>query len=259
MLHLIRLTYHGGNGCTVDLMADVSEYAFNSSEDWQQRGFHLRTAPLCIAAYDPAGDGQDHDALMVMTREEHQRGEPHDPDFAVAMKYRVLMCQRMPRDFEFPDKLAKVLSLHRSLMKWELAGRIHTHVIAVEANGVGWGLASALRDKLGHVVIPYTTVGSTSDTPYTGHKVSMPRLAALDNLRILMETHHLKLIPEAPGAKDLIQELNSFVWRRPGRPEAMQGQKDDLVMALCGGIWVGSRVIPPILKGAKPAKRRAVN
>jgi hypothetical protein len=223
---------------------------FNSDKDWRERGFHLRTAPVIIVSYDPAGDGDDRDAIIVTSREEHQRGEPHDPDFAVEMKFRVLMGQRIPVDFEFPDKVAKLLAIHRQLTQWQAGGRIHTHAFAVESNGVGWGLASDLRSKIGESVLPYTTIGSAMDKPYGGGKINMPRLAALDHLRIMMETHHLKLIPGAPGSKEIISELNSFVWRRPGRPEAMDGQKDDLVMALCGGVWVGSKIIGPTLKGA---------
>jgi hypothetical protein len=34
----------------------------------------------------------------------------------------------------------------------------------------------------------------------------------------------------------------------------MLGQNDDLVMALCGAVWIGSKLIGPILK-AKPARR----
>lgn len=232
---------------------------FNSDADWRERGFHLRTPPVTILNYDPAGDGDDRDALVVVNREEHQRGEPYDPDFAVEMKYRLLMCQRMPQDFEFPDKLARLLALSRRLTQWQVSGRCHTHVMGVESNGVGWGLASALKTKLGHIVIPYSTIGSSTEKPFTGAKVSMPRLAALDNLRIQMETHHLKVIPDAPGAEDIIREMNSFVWRRPGRPEAMTGQKDDLVMALCGAVWIGSKILTPVLRAAPKSERRVMN
>lgn len=230
-------------------------HAFNSDEDWRARGFHLHKPPIIIVCYDPAGDGSDRDAVLVIQREEHQRGEPHDPDFAVEMKFRVLMAQRLPVDYEFPDKVAKLLAIHRQLLRWQAGGRISHHAFVVESNGVGWGLASDLRSKIGAYVLPYTTIGSKNDQPYGGDKITMPRLAALDWLRIMMETHHLKIIPNAPGSKELASELNSFVWRRPGRPEAMQGQKDDLVMALCGGVWVGSKIIGPSLKAARPIKR----
>ncbi len=229
-------------------MAEIAEYIFNSNAEWRDRGFSLRSPPVCIVTYDPAGDGKDNDALVVLLREEHQKGEPYDPDFAVENKYRVLMCERMPSHYEFPDKLARLLSMHRRLLSWTAEGKIFAHVFAVETNGVGWGLSSALKAKVGSHVIPYTTVSTTGDRSYTGMKVSMPRLAALDHMRIMMETFHLRISPDAVGAKDLLAEMNSFVWRAPGRPEAIQGQHDDLVMATCGGLWIGSRVIQPVLK-----------
>ena len=233
-------------------------FVFNSNADWRDRGFHLRKAPVIIAAYDPAGDGDDRDALAVYAREEHQKGEPDDPDFAVEMKFRLLMAKRLPVDLEFPDKLAMLLAQHRQLVRWRAGGKIHDHVFAIEANGVGWGLASAMRDKIAGNVLPYTTIGSMGDKPYGGGKVSMPRLAALDWFRMMMETFHIRIMPDAPGAKDLISELNSFVWRRPGRPEAMQGQHDDLVMASCGAVWVGSKIIGPSLKAARKLREHAL-
>ena len=240
-------------------MADVKGvHAFNSDQEWRDRGFFLRQPPLVIVSYDPAGDGDDRDAIVVQSREEHQRGEPHDPDFAVEMKFRVLMAQRLPVDYEYPEKVAKLLAIHRQLLQWTTVGRITAHAFAVESNGVGWGVASDLRSKIGGVVLPYTTIGSSMDKPYGGDKITMPRLAALDWLRVMMETHHLKIIPNAPGSKELASELNSFVWRRPGRPEAMLGQKDDLVMALCGGVWIGSKIIGPSLKAQKMPKGRRV-
>lgn len=223
-------------------------YAFNNTDDWRERGFHLRTPPVVIAAYDPAGSGDDRDAIVLLNREEHQKGEPHDPDFAVAIKFRVLGAMRMPPEFEFPDKLARLLTLHRQLSNWQDYGKSYSHFFTVETNGVGWALASALRAKIGPQVIAYTTVGSVKDKPYEGGNISMPRLTALDHVRVLLETGHLKMAKKAVGAKELSAELASFVWARPGRPEAIEGQHDDQVLALTGGCWIGSKIIQPVLK-----------
>lgn len=226
----------------------MSTYAFNNTTDWRERGFYLRTPPVTIASYDPAGSGNDRDAIVLTSREEHQKGEPHDPDFAVALKFRVLGSMYLPPEFEFPDKIARLLSLHRNLTRWQTAGKTFSHFFTVETNGVGWALASELRSKIGPQVISYTTVGSTSEKPYSGGSVSMPRLAALDHLRVLLETGHLKQARDAVGKKELAAELSAFVWRRPGRPEAMEGQKDDRIMALTGGVWIGTKIIHPVLK-----------
>jgi hypothetical protein len=223
-------------------------YPFNNTRDWRERGFHLRTPPVVIVCYDPAGSGKDRDAIVMMNREEHQKGEPHDPDFAVAIKFRVLAAQRLPPQLEFPEKLSRLLSIHRQLLQWQNIGRSFSHFFTIESNGVGWGLSSSLRTNIGPQVISYTTVGAVSDKPYSGGQISMPRLAALDHTRVLLETGHLKMNDAALGGADLASEMSSFVWRSPGRPEAMEGQHDDLVMALTGGCWIGTKIISPVLK-----------
>ena len=233
----------------------------NSTEDWKSRGFYMRTPPLILVSYDPAGDGDDKDALVMTSREEHQSGEAWDPDFAVATIYRVLLVHRMRPDLEFPDKLSMLLRLNQQLNSWVNVGRAAAVRFVVESNGVGYAMASSLRDKISNGVIPYTTVGSTTDKPYKEGKVSMPRLAALDHLRVLMETFCLKIDRQAPGKEILTSELASVVWRRPGRPEALDGQHDDAVMALTGACWIGSKVIPPILKQViiTPKGKRTLN
>jgi hypothetical protein len=235
-------------------------YVFNNTEDWRTKGFYLRTPPVVIAAYDPAGSGSDRDAVVLLNREEHQKGEPHDPDFAVAMKFRVLGTTAFPPEFEFPDKLARMMALNRQLIRWQEAGKCYTFFYAIETNGVGWAMASALRSKLGPRVISYTTSGSAKEKPYEGGAISMPRLAALDHTRVLLETGHLKMAPNCHGGKELAQEIAGFVWRRPGRPEAMEGQHDDRVMALAGGCWVGTKIVQPVLKAKTyhiPSRRSA--
>jgi len=228
--------------------------AFNTNKDWQKRGFHMRTPPLILVGYDSSGDGDDRDALVMNSREEHQRGEPHDPDFAVLTKYRLLMFHQMETHLEFPDKLAMLLNLHRQLNAWQAVGRCSQHIFCVETNGVGWSMASSLRSKTGLQVAGYTTVGNLSEDRYREKKLSMPRLTALDYMRVLMETHCLKVAPGAPGAAAFANEVSSFVWAGKGRPEAIQGQRDDLVMAACGTCWIGGKVIPPLLKAKSSQK-----
>lgn len=224
---------------------------FNTSADWKARGYYMRVPPVVLAAYDPAGDGEDRDALVLIAREEHQKGETWDPDFSISIIFRVLMVHQMSPDLEFPDKLAMILRLHKQLRRWQNTGRSSKHVFCVESNGVGYAMASSLRENIGNYVINYTTVSNTRDVPFVEKKLAMPRLASLDNLRVLAETHCFKVAKEAPGAKILESEMASFVWRRPGRPEAMQGQRDDVVMACAGACWIGTKVLPLVLRRTK--------
>jgi hypothetical protein len=234
-------------------MSEIAQ--FNSTREWKEKGYYLRTPPLVLVGYDPAGDGSDRDAMVMIAREEHQKGEPWDPDFAVLMLFRVLMAHRMRPDLEFPDKLAMLLRLHRQLVGWRRIGRAANHVFCVETNGVGYAMASSMRNVVKGNIVGYTTVGSSSEKPFVEKKVAMPRLAALDNLRVLTETHQLKLARDAPGRQHLLQEMSSFVWRGPGRPEAMDGQHDDMVMATAGACWIGTKIIPPMLKQTRVTAR----
>lgn len=225
-------------------------HEFNSAADLRTRGFRLIVPPVTIVNFDPAGDGDDNDGVVAISREEHQRGEVYDPDFAVEFVYRLLLAHRMSKDLEFPDKLAVLLNLDRRLKSWTNSGRQSGHVMCVETNGVGYGYASSMSRATATRVIPYATVGkvSSTNTPPLDAKVSMPRLKALDNFRILIETGYFKVAKNAPGADHLNEELNAFVWRGRNRPEAMEGQRDDLVMATTGALWIGSKVLPPVLK-----------
>lgn len=231
---------------------------FNTTKDLGERGYSMRTPPLNLLCYDPAGDGKDNDAVVLVSREEWRRGELHDPDLAMEMIFRVLLAHRFPVGMEFPEKVASILNLNRYLLRMQRTGRQYAHVVLCEANGVGWAAASTLRQKISAPVMPYVTVGAAHEKPFINRQFSMPRLAALDNVRVLLETHHLKLAKDAHGAADLQQELGAFVWARPGRPEAIEGQRDDLVLALAGACWAGTKVIPPVTKQVRADPRSGI-
>lgn len=225
-------------------------HVFNNAADLRARGFQLRTPPVTIVCFDPAGEGDDNDGVVAISREEHQRGEVYDPDFAVEFVFRLMLAHRLPHEWEFPDKLASILALDKRLKSWTNSRRQTTHFLCVETNGVGYGYSSSLSRATSTRIIPYATVGNTTRTtnPPENAKVAMPRLKALDNFRILIETGYFKAVSTAPGFDDLQEELNAFVWRGKNRPEAMAGQRDDLVMATTGALWIGSKVLPPVLK-----------
>lgn len=219
---------------------------FNNAADLQDRGFHLLDPPVLITNYDPAGDGDDRDAIVMVQREEWRRGELHDPDLAVEFIFRIMLARRLPPDMEFPEKLAMMLGAEKQMRRWKAMKKVSHYFLGVEQNGVGYAMSSSLRTKTPGVVLGYTTVANVKDKPFEEKHISMPRLAALDNMRVMLEIHRLKVARDCIGARELKGELNSFVWRGPGRPEAMEGQHDDLVMSLCGAVWLGTKIIPPV-------------
>ena len=236
----------------------MTDVPFNTHDELIARGYRMVDAPINILCYDPAGDGDDNDALVMVSREEWRRGELYDPDLSMEFMFRVLMAKRMPTDWDFPDKVAGVLRVNKQMLKWQAQGLQHAHVIGVETNGVGYAMGSTLKSKTNTPIFEYVTVGKASDQPFEAKRMAMPRLAALDNLRVLLELQRLRPTKDCEGIADLRQEMNSFVWKRPGRPEAMEGTHDDLVMALAGACWIGTKLLPPITKQVKIDPRSGI-
>jgi hypothetical protein len=50
-----------------------------------------------------------------------------------------------------------------------------------------------------------------------------------------------------------ISELETFVWKN-GRPDALQGYNDDLILALCIGLWVRDTALRLRLEGIELTK-----
>lgn len=225
------------------------------SDPFLKDGFSLRAPVLSIVAFDPSAEGDDFPTCVLVDREEWQRGETVDPNFAVQRRYRVKLVNRMDRTLEFPEQQAALMRLHRWLNHRQAKGLCYQHFLVIETNGVGWPIASDLRLKLGSVVVPMATTGSGSNSPQGARgSVAMPRMAGLDNLRYLMEMHALKIDRDAPGGHILQTEMQSFVWAGKRKPQALSGQHDDSILPLASACWLGQKVVPPYLKQKVPKK-----
>lgn len=210
----------------------------------------MREPGLTMCVYDPAGEGKDNDAVVIMQREEWRRGELYDAELAMEYVMRILMCEYMNVNWTLNQKVARLLAMERAMRKWENKKKSAGSVMMIETNGVGYGAASLLKDKVPTTttIRGYQTVARTDNKSFQAGNLSMPRLAALDNTRMLLDLDRIKAVKDAPGMDLFVQELNSFVWASARRPEAIAGQKDDLIMALTGACWFGTKVIPPITK-----------
>lgn len=209
-----------------------------------EQGYRLYKAPVSIIAFDPAGRGNAFPALTWIDREEWQRGEVWDPDLSVQLLYRLHFAHRLPRDGEYVDFLAAIMRLD-SLMGQRINRGLCTHsAIVIETNGVGWPAYSQLSTskRVQSEVLGVTTTGTTSRKSADKSRLTMPRMAGLDLLRVMIETQRFKLRPDIPGAKEFETETKSFVWKN-ARPEALAGQNDDIVMSVAHGVWAGEHYI----------------
>jgi len=221
----------------------------NTRRELEGEGFYLQTPPVSLIMLDPAASGEDGNALVWLDREEWQRGEPWDPDFSTIMICRAKLFAQLESSMEWPQVMSRIYRLHKYMLQREKAGLSFRYFFGVETNGVGYGYAMHLREKLGPSrVLTLSTVAGDKDRVFSEKGIVMPRLAGLDHLRLSIETQRLKVDKDAPGTKDLDTQLRSFVWARPGRPEALEGQRDDLVMALALANWLLTKVLPPVLK-----------
>lgn len=238
----------------------ASAPSINSTKALNDLGFYNKEPPIAFLTLDPSGDGEDNNALVLMFREEFERGERYDIGYEHQMIYRFAMMHRLRSDMEFPEVLAALLRAWRVLVGMRDRGRIGDYAIIVETNGVGHGYYHSVRSKVGDRVLGVYTSGGDKDSAVNQSKIIMPRMAGLDNFRLLLEQQQVKLAihPEtgvqAPGATAFKSELGSFVWRGPKKPEALAGQKDDLVMAAAIGAWVASKLYPPVAKAVRIPK-----
>lgn len=217
-----------------------------------EEGWALRTAPSIVVMLDPSGEGDDRTGLVALERHELELGERHDPDFQVEHVFLLTRAERLERDMEFPDVIATLLAFHRYFISEKGKKRINRHWFGIEANGVGWPFASQLRQMIGSDhVLAITTTGAANDLPWSEGGWVMPRMAGLDLLRMMTQLQRFQIKKGAVGKDLIIREMQSFAYKGK-RPEAMEGAHDDLVMAAAGALWLGCRIIPPLVK-AEPA------
>jgi hypothetical protein len=88
------------------------------------------------------------------------------------------------------------------------------------------------KDKDTTLVDPYYAMYRNDYLP--GYSItSANRLPMLAKLEQYVRTHDIKI-----NSSRTVEELKTFVMKEGGRPEALRGYNDDLVMSLAAGIWI---------------------
>lgn len=227
-----------------ETQTDIGDLAHFTAEELRERGFSMHGPPVVVLALDPAGDGEANIAMVALERELWRRGEVYDPDLQWQVRYVMRGAWAFPNGTTLPIVMSSMLAVHRALETERKNGGIKTHFFAVETNGIGWGYVTTLQDKVGNErVCPIVTTGGVNAYAYQSRNYSMPRQAGLDNLRVLMELHVWKVAKGAPGAAQVAQEMNTFVWQG-SKPKADKGKLDDMVMACAIATWTASKILP---------------
>ena len=170
----------------------------------------------------------------------------HGRDYSAAIVWDV---DTMEQQAEYygkipPDEFAKVLV--------DLGHRYNTALLVVENNSVGLACLEHLKlaayenlyysrkgdGKPGEAV--HAGWGATSDDLVAGFTTSPKTRPLL--LAKLEEYIRNKTVTFR--SKRLHEELRTFIWNA-GRPEAMKGYNDDLVMSAAIGVWIRDTFINP--------------
>lgn len=123
--------------------------------------------------------------------------------------------------------------------------------VAVDSTGVGAGVLEMIEAHPGfapHVcrVHAVTITGGRLEHRYGPRKWSVPKRRLVTAVQSLLASRRLKIAPDLPGARELVDELTHFKVRisRGGHDSygGAGGRHDDLVMALGLACWAATRV-----------------
>jgi len=187
------------------------------------------------------GQAQDHTALALVEWE-----QPPDGDRV----YRLRHLERLPLGTGYPAITAHVKELMETD---ELADRT---ALVVDATGVGRGVVDFLRHA-GLSPVPVNVHGGRESTVDGLGYHNVPKRLLVGVAQVLLQDRRLRFAAALPMVKVLEDELLKFevkitesgtdvygAWR--------EGAHDDLVFALCLGVWYGAYRAPlqaPIVHG----------
>src|SRR5262249_30891599 len=125
-------------------------------------------------------------------------------------------------------------------------GPLKGTVLGVDQTGVGVPVVEVLRAaRIDCRLYPITiTAGLQASRQDDGWHVAKVQLVS--TAQVLLQSRRLEIVPTLPEAKMLSKELLSFKVRiTPAANETYaawrEGDKDDLVLALCMAAWLGEK------------------
>ncbi|MBP7676162.1 MAG: hypothetical protein KBB14_07560 [Thermoanaerobaculia bacterium] len=162
--------------------------------------------------------------------------------------------ERTPPGCSYAKLVQRVKSIQKGLRE---------PTLAIDATGVGQAAVELFRqEELNPWVV---TITAGDEAAEAGMNARVPKRDVISTAQVLLQTGRLKIARDLPTAQLLLRELQGFrmnvdlkrtneslVWR--------EGANDDLVLALCVGLWIGERHpgIPSSMSLVKPACPRRV-
>jgi hypothetical protein len=165
---------------------------------------------------------------------------------ALMYRFRTVHAERFPLRTPYPKVVESVSAFVKNP---RLGGR---PILVVDATGVGRGIMDMFIQNPPEADLTAITIVAGHEARWEAYAsqvmgAHVPKLALVSATNAMLGTKRLTIDSHLEWAKVLIQELLNFkVKRKPTGHETFEAEKsgdhDDLVMALCMAVWVGSQL-----------------
>ena len=190
-------------------------------------------APCYILGLD-LGKMSDYSALCILERHRAIKGQP--------ATYLARYLRRWPLKTMYPaivDDVQAVLARPPLGPKTDLV---------LDHGGVGVAVCDLFRQaRLAGRLVPVTIHGGNAVTDQSGGGFGVPKRELVSTITVLLQQSRLRISPELPDARTLVDELQSFEMRiSPSGHDsydARSGAHDDLVLSVALAAWYGERPV----------------
>jgi hypothetical protein len=143
--------------------------------------------------------------------------------------------ERMPPGTGYSQVVARVKAIHDGLRR---------PTLAIDATGVGKAAVELFRKAGMSPQVVTITAGDEAVEERSCFRV--PKRDVISTAQVMLQSGRLKIARDLPNATLLLRELQGFRMnvdlKRPSDSLAWrEGANDDLVLALCVGLWAGER------------------
>lgn len=143
--------------------------------------------------------------------------------------------ERIPPGSSYARLVERVRSIQKGLRE---------PTLAIDATGVGDAAVELFRrEELDPWVV---TITAGDEATAAGMNARVPKRDLISTAQVLLQTGRLKIARDLPNAQLLLRELQGFrmnvdLKRTKDSLAWREGANDDLVLALCVGLWIGER------------------
>lgn len=201
------------------------------------------------------GQSQDYTAVALIEQVIGKRGfewngyryEEFEREFSKEeFIYNVVGAKRLPLGTPYPEQVKDIGKILNDL---PVAGKgltRHGHQarrqLAVDRTGVGRPVVD-LFEEAGLNPIGITITGG-DQVVQDGNHYRVPKRELINQTKVLLQQGRLKISSQAPDYRILVAEMQNFTYKINDNANDVygrEGQHDDMLLALCIGLWVAEK------------------